>query len=263
MDHHQVEFRVLGPVTALQGEREIALKGAKQRTMFAALLFQSGQVVSDLRLGELLWGDRPPATASAQIHTYASRLRKQLAPAVTITRHHPGYLLEVVHGQIDLNLFESRVGFGHSALRLGRHEESVSWFRSALRLWRGQALSNVTEWLIQAERPRLEEARLMALSARIDAELALGLHSRLISELVDLVFQYPLQEGFRAQLMIALDHEGCREEALSVYQEGRRLLAEELGVDPSPTLRSVYQALLSSGSPECPPFAVSHGAEVS
>jgi DNA-binding SARP family transcriptional activator len=263
MEYSHLEFRVLGPVAAWQGQREIALKGSKQRTMFAALLFQNGQVVSDLRLGELLWGDRPPATASAQIHTYASRLRRQLAPAVTITRHHPGYLLQVIRGQIDIDLFESRVGFGHSALRLGRHKESVDWFRSALRLWHGPALSNVTEHLIQAERPRLEEAQLMALSARIDAELALGLHERLISELVDLVFQYPLQEGFRAQLMIALDRGGCREEALSVYQEGRRLLAEELGVDPSPTLRSVYQALLSSDPSECLPPTVSYGAGVS
>ncbi|MET8861709.1 AfsR/SARP family transcriptional regulator [Nonomuraea sp. NPDC004580] len=247
-------------MTAWQGEREIALQGSKQRTMFAALLFQRGQVVSDLRLGELLWGDRPPATASAQIHTYASRLRKQLAPAVTIRRHHPGYLLQVCHGHLDLELFESRVRFGHSALRLGGYEESVNWFRSALRLWHGPALSNVTEHLIQIERPRLEEARLTALSSLIDAELALGRHTRLIPELVDLVIQHPLQERFRAQLMMALDQEGCREEALSVYQEGRRLLAEELGVDPSPTLRSVYQALLSGESPK---VAVPTGAEAS
>ena len=263
MQNSHREFRVLGPVTAWQGEREIPLKGSKQRTMFAALLFRSGQVVSDLRLGELLWGDRPPATASAQIHTYASRLRRQLAPAVTITRHHPGYLLQVIYGQVDIDLFESQVKFGHGALRLGRHEESVTWFRSALRLWHGAALSNVTEHLIEAERPRLEEARLMTLSARIDAELALGLHERLISEVVDLVYQYPLQEGFRAQLMIALDHGGCREEALSVYREGRRLLAEELGVDPSPTLRSVYQALLSLDSSECLTLTDCYGAGVS
>jgi DNA-binding SARP family transcriptional activator len=257
-----MEFRVLGAVTAWQGEREIALKGSKQRTMFAALLLHSGRVVPDLRLGELLWDDRPPATASAQIHTYASRLRRQLAPGVTITRHHPGYLLQVGQGRIDIDLFEARVKSGRDALRLGRHEESVDWFRSALRLWRGQALSNVTEHLILAERPRLEEARLTALSARIDAELALGLHLRLTVELVDLVVQYPLHEGFRAQLMIALDRGGCREEALSVYREGRRLLGEELGVDPSPTLHSIYQALLSSDSSDIRPFAVSHAAEV-
>lgn len=242
-------FRLLGAVSAWQGTKEVSLKGPKQRTMFAALLLEAGQVIPDLRMGELLWGDRPPATAAAQIHTYASRLRKQLDPAVTITRHHHGYLLCANGSRLDLDLFESRVKFGRTALRLARFEESARWLRSALRLWRGPALANVTGHLLKAERPRLEEARLGALALRVEADLASGRHAHLIPELVDLVVLHPLHEGFRAQLMTALDRDGRRQEALAVYREGRRLLADELGVDPSPTLRSVYRRLSENSAP--------------
>ncbi|MBE1533897.1 AfsR/SARP family transcriptional regulator [Actinomadura algeriensis] len=232
---------------AWQHGRELNLKGPKQRTMFAALLLNGGEVVPDQQLTELLWGEAPPATSIAQIHTYASRIRRQLGETVSIDRNYSGYLMRVHDARIDLAEFEARTRFGRAALRLGRRGEGVRWLRSALALWRGPALSNVTEHLTKVEAPRLEEERLTVLSTRIEAELALGAHARMIPELVDLVVRYPLQESFRAQLMVAFHRDGRPEDALAVYENGRRLLAEELGIDPGPFLRSVYEALLSPG----------------
>jgi DNA-binding SARP family transcriptional activator len=243
-----MRFSVLGPVGVFQGGAEVALAGRKQRTVLAALLLARGGVVSDDRLSTLLWGWDPPATRSAQIYTYVSRLRRRLGPEIRLVRRAPGYLLDIGDTSFDLAEFERMVGEGDEALTSGRFERAAGRLRAALGMWRGPALAHVTRFLAEVELPRLEEARLTALESRVEADLALGRHHGLAAELVRLVAEHPARERFRAQLMLALYRCDRQSDALRVYEEGRRLLADELGLDPGPALTSAHREVLT-GAP--------------
>ena len=241
------ELRVLGPVGAWRDGAELPLGGTKQRTVLAALLLAGGQVVSDDRLSRLLWDWDPPATRNAQIYTYVSRLRHQLGPGIRVLRRPPGYLMDIGDARFDGAEFERLSAQGRQALAAGDVARAGRLLQEALALWRGPGLGHVTEPLADAELPMMEEARLTALEHRVDAELALGEHQRLVAELTSLVAAHPLHERFRAQLMTALHRCDRQSDALAVYHEGRLLLAEELGVDPGPALAIAHQAVLSGG----------------
>ncbi|MGW2964271.1 BTAD domain-containing putative transcriptional regulator [Streptomyces sp. NPDC001220] len=240
-----MEFRLLGPVEARDGARRIPLSGSKVHTVLAVLLLARGRVVSDERLSGLLWGWSPPTTMNAQIYTYVSRLRKHLGPHVDLIRRQPGYQLVAADAQVDVVEFERLERLGRKALEDRRFEEAADALRRALDLWHGPALANVTPFLTEAELPRLEEARTGALEHRIDADLELARHEGLVPELTGLVAQFPVRERLRAQLMTALYRCGRQADALQVFQEGRQVLAEELGVDPGHDLTTTHQALLS------------------
>ncbi|MDQ1026928.1 DNA-binding SARP family transcriptional activator [Streptomyces umbrinus] len=242
-----MEFQLLGPVEARDGGRHIALSGSKVHTVLAVLLLARGRVVSDGRLSELLWGWDPPVTMSAQIYTYISRLRKLLGPGVRLVRRQPGYQLIADGALVDVAEFERLERLGQRALEEQRYTEAAESLRNALDLWQGSALANVTPFLAEAELPRLEEARVNALEHRIEADLALGRHEGLVSELTGLVSEFPVRERLRAQLMTALYRCGRQAEAMHSYHEGRQVLAEELGVDPGADLTDTYQAVLSGG----------------
>lgn len=244
-----MEFRILGPVEVLHNGEEVRLDGSKQRTVLAALLIARDRLVSDAEITGYLWGDRPPNTVNAQIYTYVSRLRKILGQHASITRRSPGYLLRIGSSRFDLAEFEEQALCGQAALLDGRYEEAARKLRSALALWRGPALINVAEHLGDAEGPQLEEVRIGALASRIDADLALGRHVPLLPELTRLVRRHPLQERFRAQLMTALYRCDRQADALVLYEQGRRMLSEELGIDPGSLLRGVHYAILT-GAPE-------------
>lgn len=240
-----VEFQLLGQVEARDGARRIALSGSKVHTVLAVLLLAHGRVVSDGRLSELLWGWDPPATWNAQIYTYISRLRRLLGPGVDLVRRQPGYQLVADGAHVDIVEFERLERLGRRALEERRFTQAAETLRQALDLWQGPALANVTTHLAEVELPQLEEARMSALEHRIEADLALGRHGRLISELTRLVGEFPVRERLRAQLMAALYRCGRQTEALRAYHEGREVLVEELGVDPGPDLTATYQSLLS------------------
>ncbi|RSN44296.1 hypothetical protein DMH12_31690 [Streptomyces sp. WAC 04229] len=240
-----MEFRLLGPVEASDEGRRVALAGSKVHTVLAALLLARGRVVSDERLSDLLWGWDPPATRNAQLYTYTSRLRKSLGPDADVVRRQPGYQLAAPGAGVDLFEFERLDRSGRTALEERRFEDAADSLRRALELWQGPALSNVTEHLAEAELPRLEEARTNALERRLEADLALGRHQEVMSELTGLVNEFPVRELLRAQLMTALYRCGRQAEALGVFHEGRKVLAEELGVDPGTDLTATYQAVLS------------------
>ncbi|WP_412543792.1 BTAD domain-containing putative transcriptional regulator [Longispora sp. K20-0274] len=239
-----MEFRVLGPVEVWKDGAEIPLDGSKQRTVLAALLLADGRIVSDERLSSLLWGENPPATLNAQICTYVSRLRKSADPGMEILRQRPGYLIRLDGARYDHGDFERLAQAGRLALREGRHSDAAEKLRAALALWRGPALANVTEFLLGAEQLRLEEARVAVLESRIDADLALGRHAPLVPELTGLVAEHPLREGLRAQLMTALYRCDRQADALAVYHDGRKVLVDELGVDPGPTLTKAHRDIL-------------------
>jgi DNA-binding SARP family transcriptional activator len=250
-----VEFRILGPVCVTVDGSDVVLDGAKPRTVLAALLLARGRVLTDTQLGTLLWDWSPPATASAQIYTYVSRLRRRLGPDVDITRRSPGYLIRLGGARFDYEEFEVLSQLGHRDVAIGQYEQAAHHFRMALAQWRGPPLANVTEFLAHAAAPPLDEARMATLEARIEAEFRLGDHLRLAAELTGLVVEYPLRENLSAQLMTALYRCDRQADAIVVYQDARRLLAEELGVDPGPALARTYRALLTGELAFDPPPA--------
>ncbi|MFD3514418.1 BTAD domain-containing putative transcriptional regulator [Streptomyces sp. NPDC058657] len=215
------------------------------KTVLAALLLARGRMVSDARLSHLLWGWSPPATMSAQIYTYISRLRMQLGDGVRIVRQLPGYAMDTGNARVDFLEFERLTRLGAKAQEAGELERADTHLRDALELWRGSALSNVAEFLADTELPRLEEARAAATENRIDVDLALGRHRQVVPELTALVGEFPVRERMRAQLMKALYRCGRQADALTAYHDGRQVLAEELGVDPGVELTAAYQAVLS------------------
>ncbi|MFC1444083.1 BTAD domain-containing putative transcriptional regulator [Streptacidiphilus sp. N1-10] len=263
-----MDFRVLGPVEAHRDGARVALSGSKVHTVLAALVLARGRVVSDARLNSLLWGWEPPATAGAQIYTYMSRLRKLLGDEVAIERLQPGYVLKAPRARVDLLEFERLDRQGRAALARQHYAEAGALLAEALGQWRGPALANASESLVESEQPQLEEARMYALESRIEADLALGLHEQLTAELLGLVARFPLRERLRAQLMTAFYRCGRQGDALQCYYEGRSLLADQLGIDPGEALGSTYQAVLEGnrgpgpGAPVRPPAgsAVFEGA---
>jgi YVTN family beta-propeller protein len=191
-----------------------------------------------------LWGERPPATAAKSIQIYVSQLRKALGSDVLVTRP-TGYALELDSHLLDLQRFQRLVDDGKAALAAGRPADAAAKLREALSLWRGAPLADFSyEPFAQAEIARLEDLHLDALEERIDADLALGRHGDLTGELEAMVAKHPLRERLRGQLMLALYRSGRQAEALAVYQETRRLLVDDLGLEPSRELQELEQAIL-------------------
>ena len=248
----RVEFRLLGPLEVLLGGQPIELGGAKPRALLADLLLHLGQVVSADRLIDDLWGEQPPETAGHAVEVYVSQLRKALDPArrdghprrILVTSQ-PGYLLDVKPEQVDVHRFRRLVDDGRGAVLERDHARGAVVLREALALWRGPAIADFTyEPFAQADIAQLEELRLGALEERIEAELALGRHANLVGELEALVAAEPLRERPRAQLMLALYRSGRQADALAAYQAARRLLVDELGIEPGPELRELESAIL-------------------
>jgi DNA-binding SARP family transcriptional activator len=249
-----VDFRILGPLEVREGEREVALGRGKQRALLALLLLHRDQVLSTDRIVDELWGERPPPTAAKIVQNHVLQLRRALengdsAGAALLTRGR-GYLLHVEPGNLDLDAFLQLVEAGEGALASGQAAEAAETLSEALALWRGPPLADFAyEQFAQTAIGRLEELRLAALERRIEADLALGRHREVVGELKELVSAHPLREGFGAQLMLALYRSGRQAEALEVYRDARRALVEELGIDPSPALQELEQAILRQELP--------------
>ncbi|WP_107407567.1 BTAD domain-containing putative transcriptional regulator [Streptomyces griseus] len=240
----QTEFRILGPTEIWTRGVRVPLTAAKQRTVLAALLLSPARFVSDLWLAELLWGPTPPATKSAQLYTYVSRLRRSCEPGVRLVRRHRGYGLILGSSRLDWKTFQRLAEQGRQYLAQHRYAEAAACLEPALRLWRGPALADVTDVLARTELPLLEEARLRALDHRMEAVLALGRHETALPELTRLVAENPARESLRGHLMTALYRCDRQMDALRVYEQGRRVLQEELGVAPGASLRALHRAVL-------------------
>jgi DNA-binding SARP family transcriptional activator len=239
-----LEFRILGPVEVVDGERPLALGGQKQRAVLAALLIDAGRVVSTDYLVDALWGEQPPKTAATSLQNFVSQLRKALGPEILVTRP-PGYELRLEPGQLDLDRFTRLIEEARSA---GAEERSTK-LRKALALWRGAPFADFTfESFAQPEIARLNELRLSVLEECIDADLEAGRHTELVAELEPLVAEYPLRERLRALLMLALYRSGRQAEALQAYQDARSALVDELGIEPSPELSRLHGSILRQDS---------------
>ncbi len=245
-DRSMVEFRVLGPLEAIVDGRPVPLHAAKLRALLALLLLGRNRVVPIDRLVDGLWGDNPPATAVKGLQVYVSQLRKAIGPDNVLTKP-PGYSLRVDEGALDLDRFELlvREARARSALAAGEPAEASRLLGEALALWRGPALAEFASEPFGVEAAtRLEDARLAAIEERIEADLALGRHARLIGELEELVAAEPLRERPRAQLMLALYRSGRQAEALDLYRRTRATFVDELGIEPSPELQELERAIL-------------------
>jgi len=239
-----MDFRILGPLEVIEGNDALPLGPPKQRALLAFLLLNANHAVSLERLVDELWGDDVPARAVKAIQTYVSRLRKVLPDGALLTRP-PGYALEIPLEELDLHRFQRELSEGHEALAGGKPATAAASLRRALELWRGPALAEfASEPFAGSEGPRLEELRLLALEELIEADLALGHHADLVGELESLVAHHPLRERFRGQLMLALYRSGRQAEALAAYRDARRLLIDELGIDPSRSLQDLEKAIL-------------------
>ncbi|MEV8593248.1 BTAD domain-containing putative transcriptional regulator [Streptomyces sp. NPDC052012] len=247
-----MEFHILGPVSAERDGQPVPLDGAKQRATLAALLLARGRLVTDERLTTLLWGWDPPTTSTRQLYTYVSRLRTRLGPGHGLTRHGSGYRMDPQDAVLDWQTFHDLADAGRADLRAGRFADAERRLAEALALWHGPALGDVTEELARAEGPRMEEARLTALEDHTEAALALGRHHDLVPALTGHVHQHPLRERLRGQLMTALYRCGRQADALATYEDARRLLADDLGIDPSPALRTLHHQILTATMPAPP-----------
>jgi predicted ATPase/DNA-binding SARP family transcriptional activator len=241
-----VDFRVLGPLEVGDGREPLALGPRKQRALLARLLLDTGRTVSVERLVDDLWGDELPDTAVKMVQIYVSGLRKTL-PADRLQTRPPGYCLELARDdELDLRRFEALTGAGRTALAQGDAAGAAERLRAALALWRGPALAEfASEPFARVEGARLEELQLAALEDRIEADLGLGRAGDLVGELERLVAGHPLRERLHGQLMLALYRTGRQGEALAAYHALRGVLREQLGLDPSPRLRALEQAILT------------------
>ena len=241
-----VEYRILGSVEVYDGAWAVDLGGFRERTLLVRLLLSANRVVSASQLIEDLWSGRPPPHSLATLRVYIFRLRRALGPAgESLVTYGPGYRLDIADGELDATRFEQLAKRARAELAAGDPELAAASLRQALDLWRGPALSDAVDLeFARADAVRLEEARLTALEDRIDADLACGHHTVVISELDGLVASHPLRERLWGQRILAMYRCGRQAAALEAYQELRVKLAEELGVDPTPELRRLHQAVL-------------------
>ena len=235
-----MEFRILGPLEVVDRGRVVGLAGPKQRVLLSALLLTPNRAVSVDRLTDALWPAGPPAATANALQFHISQLRKLLGDGVVVTQG-PGYLLRVEANQLDLLRFEQLAA--QAAGADAAHASRL--LTEALALWRGEPLADLADdSSSQAEIQRLEAVRLAALELRIDADLALGRHSQLVPELEALGREHPLNEHLSGALMRALYGAGRQAEALDVYRRTRQTFVDELGIEPSPALRELEQAIL-------------------
>jgi DNA-binding SARP family transcriptional activator len=237
-----MEFRILGPLEVLDGDRALEVAGLRQRSLLALLLLHANQVVSASRLIEELWPEETTESHAGALQASVSRLRKSLGPGAELLATLPtGYVIKLIPEQLDLDRFERLV---QEAGETGP-QEAAEQLREALALWRGPPLADFAyEPFAQLAIGRLEELRLDALERRIEADLALGRHAEVVAELGELVALHPLRERFRAELMVALYRSNRQVEALDAYRSARQSLVEELGIEPSPTLQELERAVL-------------------
>ncbi len=257
-----MEFRILGPLEVRGYDGAVIdLGGRQQRLLVAVLLLHPNEVVSVDSLIEALWPDQPPASAVKSVQAQISRVRRALGEGERLQTRGNGYLLVVEPGELDSDRFRALLQEGREGLAGGDPTGAETTIREALELWRGQPLADFAyDDFSQAEIARLDELRLSALEERFDAELALGRHGAVVAELEALVVTHPLRERLRGQLMLALYRSGRQAEALRAYEDARRQLAEELGLEPSEPLKRLQRSILDE-DPELDSPALAAGPE--
>ncbi|MFD2686898.1 BTAD domain-containing putative transcriptional regulator [Streptomyces phyllanthi] len=240
---------LLGPLQVRSGEGAVVnIGGPRPRSLLALLALNAGRVVGTEQLIDGLYGQEPPDGAVNALQSQVSRLRRGLRAAgvtVPIEMHSAGYLLAADPEQVDVHRFTRLVREGRRSLEAGEYDHAAALLREAVGLWQGPAFADVADApFAAAQAVRLAEQRVGAVEDLAEAELALGRHAALVAELREAVADHPLRERLRGQLMRALAGAGRQAEALAVFEDVRRLLAEELGADPSPELTGIHLTVL-------------------
>jgi DNA-binding SARP family transcriptional activator len=235
-----LEFQILGPLEVTEDGRRLSLGGRRQRAVLAVLLTHANEVVPASRLIDDVWGENPPETAANVLQGYVSGLRKVLGSHAIVTRSR-GYEISLERDSLDLHRFERMLSLAEEADAAAAAET----LRDALALWRGPPLADLRdEAFARIVATRLEELRLVAVERRIAADLELHRHAELVGELEALVTEHPLRERLRGLLMLALYRSGRQADALGAYRAARRILVDELGIEPGPALQELHQAIL-------------------
>ncbi|MFE9123072.1 BTAD domain-containing putative transcriptional regulator [Streptomyces sp. NPDC007172] len=238
-----LRFGVLGPVRAWRGDEALPSGSPQQRALLAALLLRDGRTATAAELIDAIWGEDPPSQALAAIRTYASRLRKVLDPDVLVSES-GGYAIRPAAATLDLTAAQELATAAEKARAGGEKGRARDLLNAALAHWDGEPLAGVPGPYAENQRTRLAEWRLQLIEARLDLDLEAGCHAEAVSELTALTAAQPLRERLRELLMLALYRSGRQAEALAVYADTRRLLADELGVDPRPELAHLQQRIL-------------------
>jgi DNA-binding SARP family transcriptional activator len=244
-----MRLMLLGPLQLVDdaGER-ITVTGPRQRILLAALAAHANQPVSLDAMAEAVWDGAPPSGSIATLRTHLARLRRCLGPRIArrIVTRAPGYAIELNDDELDLLAFEQHCRRAGAALRAADNAQASASGALALSLWRGEPLSDVPSQLLRdLFVPQFERQRVQAAEDWIEAEWRLGRHEPVLGQLWDLTARYPLRERFHAQLMLALAHSGRRAEALTAYQDARKTLVAELGVEPGRELRDLHERILA------------------
>ncbi len=244
-----MDFALLGPLVVRRDQAAIPVPTGKQRVLLAALLLAADRVMTIDDLIDTMWDGRPPGSARITLQGHVKRLRRTLgdhtgSPIVT---RPAGYTITTAGHELDVDRFNVLLADGQQHARRDRWQSLADTMRVALGLWRGQPLLDVpSQALTHTMLPRLTEMRLRALGWRIEADMRLDRHEQLIGELIELTDEFPLRERFHNQLMTALYRSGRQAEALAAYHHLRRLLADELGVDPDPQSQRLYHQILAA-----------------
>ncbi|MBV9664041.1 MAG: AAA family ATPase, partial [Actinobacteria bacterium] len=246
-----MEIRLLGPVQLVgAGGIPAGIGGPKERAALAVLALHANQAVSEDRLIDALWGNDPPRTAARTLQSHVSRLRRafheEAADVFSLEAQAGGWILRTPIDAVDIARFEALLAKGRQAVAQSDHLAAALAFGDALRLWRGRALDEFADepWAA-GDAVRLEELRVLALEERIEAELACGRHHELVGDLEAACRTHPLRERLWGQRMVALYRAGRQADALRAFQELRRTLSEELGIDPNPALARLENAILT------------------
>jgi DNA-binding SARP family transcriptional activator/uncharacterized protein HemY len=250
-----MRFSLLGPlVVADDAGGRVALDGPRLRVLLTALLLDANVPVPAGELAEMVWDGAPPPSATVTLRSYVKRLRSAVDPgAARIAARHTGYIIHVEQAELDVLEFEALGREARAALRAGEWADAFRAATRALGLWRAAPLLDVPgEVLHRQFVPRLERLRLRLLEDRFDAGLRLGRHQELVPQLLEAAERHPLQERFHAQLMLALASTGQRAQALHAYQQARRVLVDELGIEPGQELRDVHRQILADEAVQMP-----------
>lgn len=242
-----VRIRILGPLLIDADPGPVDLGGLRQARLLAILLCANGLPVSYERIVDLMWG-QPPLTAQQQIYNAVSILRSRLTAVegVELSTSRLGYAIKVPPMSADIDVFRAHVTQAERLVLEQDISGAVTRFQTALEVWRGPALSGLTghNRRFQGIADKLDEERLAVAERYADVQLRLGVTPDLIGELTGLVNQYPHRESLRGSLMVGLMHAGRQAEALATYDSGRRILADELGMDPGWRLQGLYKQIL-------------------
>jgi DNA-binding SARP family transcriptional activator len=249
-----VEFRILGPVELWVNGQRYDFGSPKERCVLGIFLWQLGQPVSTDGLVDLLWDGNPPDRALTSLYVYVSRLRKDLKRATGqdrrwLRRRSGYYTMDVDREAVDLHRFRELRGQARAAAERGDDDRAAALFHEAEKLWRGTPLAGLSGTWAEGVRVSLEKERLDAIRDRIKAELRLGRHAALVSEISDLVAQQPLDQELVEHLMMALYRCGRQAEALATYRRVHHRLVDEVGSEPRSALRALHQRMLN-GDPE-------------